>query len=591
MSAERGENGMKMQRWLRRIVCLLLLCLLPLFGEIQTAAAADTGDLSYYEQLREQNAGQKAEHLRFIPTTKQAVIYTFGGLSRAGSVEDILQRLADNNMRGTFFVTERELQRNADTIAKIASSGQELAIGLRYTEEAGYADYCAQIDRIRSALRDRFGADSSVVRQMSGPLDAPELQEAVSAMGCMLLGQGLNVVQSKHKEAAAVSDVMPAIFGKWTTALGRGEIVYIRTDFYTNPTLAGDMMLAVKEEKIDNVAYRSYDDSPETNPQNDSAYTVAAVGDVLADTEKLYTYPIPDLSVLPKELQPSYHAFTINENNFDQEFFKRYIGAPLVDESDRMLGFSSREMKQADKSGIVKTVTDSTVFLTFDDWGNDDSINKLLYVLRKHQVPATFFIITWNMPNNPNLLRAIAADGHEIGSHTNGHKAMAVRDAKDHQVPVMKDADYAADVTTAYEKLAGTVGDVVVDGRYSLTRLMRPPTLAVSRSGAKAILEAGYTFMVSGYASTEDYEAPTVQSLVGAMQEGIYTARGEVRQGSIIVMHMSGQANKTARALDLLLTANEQRSENDPRKFKVGRLADYLNEGYSQMLKSKQEEK
>ena len=61
------------------------------------------------------------------------------------------------------------------------------------------------------------------------------------------------------------------------------------------------------------------------------------------------------------------------------------------------------------------------VFLTFDDWGTDRTITRLLEVLKAHGAKATFFVKTQYVPYNPNLLRAIAADGHTIGCHTNTH--------------------------------------------------------------------------------------------------------------------------------------------------------------------------
>jgi peptidoglycan/xylan/chitin deacetylase (PgdA/CDA1 family) len=565
-------------------VLLLAFCfMLALVG----VAGAEPADHAWYQQLRERNKGKLATPLRFIPTTEQAVVYTFGGLSKAQPLQDVLDRLDAYQMRGTFFVSERELQRNADHVAMIAAHGQELAIGLRAEKTDGYYDFCAQIDRIRQTLRERYGVEANYVRLIMGP-DSDELKEAVSAMGCILFSQGLNMVQSKDKEAQTTDEVMKNIFGKWTTSLGRGEVVYIRTDFYTKDTLAGDIMIEVKEKKIDNIAYRTYDDTPETNPENDSAYRVASLGDVMAARDKLYAYPV-NPAAIPAELRPGYQSFSVTNANFDEVFWQRYLGSPLVDSADRMLGFSREEMQKADKTGIVKTVTDNTIFLTFDDWGNDDSINKLLYVLRKHHVTGTFFVITWNMPNNPNLLRAMAADGNGIGSHTNGHKAMAVRDAHNRQVPVLSDLDYAIDVRQAYEKLASVVGDVEVDGHYSLTRLLRPPTLAISRAGARSIFDAGYTYIVSGYESTEDYAQPSLQSLVTSMQHGVFDSRGRVRKGTVLVMHMSETAGFTPRALDILLTVNEQRAADDPAKFKVGRLSDYLTGNYSQRRAVKKE--
>ena len=45
--------------------------------------------------------------------------------------------------------------------------------------------------------------------------------------------------------------------------------------------------------------------------------------------------------------------------------------------------------------------------------------------MKKHHVKATFFVLTENVDKNPNLLRAIAADGHEIASHSNSHVPFA----------------------------------------------------------------------------------------------------------------------------------------------------------------------
>ncbi len=564
-----GRSSMKTRLFIG--LCLLLGLL---FSGAALAAPED------YADLRQANGGRLAPRLRFIPTVRQSVILTFGGLSKEEPLRDILDKLDENGMRGTFFVSERELKRNAANIDLIASRGQELAIGLRGDEKADFSDFCAQIERIHAALKERYGVETNYVRLVTGP-DSPALQEAVSAMGCMLFGQGLNIVQSKHKDAASADEVMPDIFGKWTTSLNRGEVVYLRTDFYSHPLLAGEMMMAVKRAKIDNIAYRTYDDSPETNPANDSAYRVEAAGDVLADTGHLWEYPI-DQSRVPPDLRPGYAPFVVNDENFEREFYKRYIGSPLVNEGDRMTGFSRDEMARADKTGVVKTVTDNTVFLTFDDWGNDDSINHILYVLRKHHVPGTFFIITWNMPNNPNLLRAIAADGHAVSSHTNQHKAMNRRDEKGKQIPVMAEDEYAADVQESFRRLSDTIGDMVVEGRRPLNRLMRPPTLAVSRSGARALFDAGFTFIVNGYESTEDYAQTSLKAMVGALQNGIYRKNGTVRKGAILVMHMSATAKFTARALDIMLTANERRADDDPGKFRIGRLEDYVAEGYDQ---------
>lgn len=536
-----------------------------------------------YEEERRLNEGRLAQRQRFITTTRPSVVFTFGGFSKEAPLRDILEKMDAYGWNGTFFVTMRELERNINNIDLIVSYGHEIGIGLYGRPEDTFVSVCDQIYNIRKIISERYGIQVKAVRFMGGE-ESPALQEAVSAMGCALYGQGVNVVQAKHKEAQSVAEIMPDIFGKGTTALARGQIVYLRTDFYTNELLAGEMMLAVWRKKINNIAYRTYEDSPETNPANDSAYRVEAIRDVLADTGRLWKYPV-DPEAIPPDLRPDYVPFEINDDNFEEEFYKRYIGAPDVNEYDRMTEFSRSEMLQADKTGIIKTVTDNTVFLTFDDWGNDDSVNHLLYVLRKHKVRGTFFIITWNMPNNPNLLRAIAEEGHEIASHTNLHRAMNYRNEKGKLVPGMGQEEYAFDVRESFRRLSETVGDVTVNGRRALTRMMRPPTLAVSRSGVRTNFDAGFTYIVSGSESTEDYARPDILSMLGAVQDGLFNPNGSVRRGSIIVMHMTAQAKFTPRALDLLLTENEKRPDGDPAKFRAGLLGDYLVESYSQQIR------
>lgn len=68
------------------------------------------------------------------------------------------------------------------------------------------------------------------------------------------------------------------------------------------------------------------------------------------------------------------------------------------------------------------------------------------------------------------------------------------------------------------------------------------------------------------------------------MDHIVHKRNGEVRRGAIMIMHMSRTATRTARALDILLTKNDQRPDGDPKKFKVGLLGDYLTGDYDQRM-------
>ena len=60
------------------------------------------------------------------------------------------------------------------------------------------------------------------------------------------------------------------------------------------------------------------------------------------------------------------------------------------------------------------------VALTFDD-GPSESTAELLRLLEEHKAPATFFQCGANVERLPDVSRAVAAAGHEIGNHSHTH--------------------------------------------------------------------------------------------------------------------------------------------------------------------------
>lgn len=80
------------------------------------------------------------------------------------------------------------------------------------------------------------------------------------------------------------------------------------------------------------------------------------------------------------------------------------------------------------------------IALTFDDGPHPRYTYKILNILKKYNIKATFFIIGVNAKNYPDALKAIADSGHEIGNHTFTHqyvkgktRAQIVKDIKDCQ--------------------------------------------------------------------------------------------------------------------------------------------------------------
>jgi len=67
-------------------------------------------------------------------------------------------------------------------------------------------------------------------------------------------------------------------------------------------------------------------------------------------------------------------------------------------------------------------IKENVIALTFDDGPNEIFTPKVLALLNKYQVKATFFCIGENVKNNQELLKKIVREGHLLGNHSYDHK-------------------------------------------------------------------------------------------------------------------------------------------------------------------------
>jgi len=65
-----------------------------------------------------------------------------------------------------------------------------------------------------------------------------------------------------------------------------------------------------------------------------------------------------------------------------------------------------------------------SVVLTFDDGPDAEFTPEILDILQDTNTPAAFFVLGTNVVRNPEILKKIVSDGHEIGSHTFSHPKM-----------------------------------------------------------------------------------------------------------------------------------------------------------------------
>jgi peptidoglycan/xylan/chitin deacetylase (PgdA/CDA1 family) len=69
--------------------------------------------------------------------------------------------------------------------------------------------------------------------------------------------------------------------------------------------------------------------------------------------------------------------------------------------------------------------------LTYDDGPNDPHTLRLLEVLAKHNVHATFFLIGRYVRERPDIAREIAKAGHIVGNHTFTHPLLTFKSEKE----------------------------------------------------------------------------------------------------------------------------------------------------------------
>ena len=71
---------------------------------------------------------------------------------------------------------------------------------------------------------------------------------------------------------------------------------------------------------------------------------------------------------------------------------------------------------------IIKKLDSNSIYLTFDDGPDIVYTNKLLDILDKYNIKATFFLVAIKANKNKNIVKKIINEGHSVGLHSYEHK-------------------------------------------------------------------------------------------------------------------------------------------------------------------------
>lgn len=195
---------------------------------------------------------------------------------------------------------------------------------------------------------------------------------------------------------------------------------------------------------------------------------------------------------------------------------------------------TAEELKKYDTYYIGNT-TEKVIYLTFDAGYENGYTPTILDALKKHKVPATFFLVGNYLNTSPELVKRMVEEGHHVANHTYNHPDMSKLSTKDAFNKELTDLE------KQYEEITG----------QKMVKYYRPPQGKYSQENLKMAQEMGYKTFFWSLAYVDWYvdKQPT-------KEEAFKKLLGRVHPGAIVLLHSTSKTN--AEILDELLTKWEE---------------------------------
>jgi cellulose synthase/poly-beta-1,6-N-acetylglucosamine synthase-like glycosyltransferase/peptidoglycan/xylan/chitin deacetylase (PgdA/CDA1 family)/spore germination protein YaaH len=189
------------------------------------------------------------------------------------------------------------------------------------------------------------------------------------------------------------------------------------------------------------------------------------------------------------------------------------------------------------------------IALTFDDGPDPQWTPRILDILKRYNVPATFFMVGENGLTERGLLERIVREGHEVGSHTYTHPNLAGASATDTDIELNANQRLFQAFTGRSLRLfrAPYFGDA-------------EPTTADELGPVFRAQERGY-ISVGLHVDAEDWQRPGVQAIIdnvvnGVAKGGTGCSSGDDAECShnIVLLHdAGGDRQQTIEALPVII--------------------------------------
>ena len=195
---------------------------------------------------------------------------------------------------------------------------------------------------------------------------------------------------------------------------------------------------------------------------------------------------------------------------------------------------TASKMKDFDAYYMQET-SEKVLYLTFDCGYENGNTPQILDALKKHQAPATFFVVGHFLETSPDLVKRMISEGHTVGNHTYHHPDMS---------KISSVGDFSAELSAVenlYQEITGE----------SISPYYRPPQGKYSETNLKMAKDLGYSTFFWSLAYV-DWNTDAQPSHDEAFQKLL----GRVHPGAVLLLHNTSKTN--AEILDELLTKFEE---------------------------------
>lgn len=195
---------------------------------------------------------------------------------------------------------------------------------------------------------------------------------------------------------------------------------------------------------------------------------------------------------------------------------------------------TAEELKQYD-AYYVGSPDEKVIYLTFDCGYENGNTGAILDALKKHNAPATFFVVGHYVESAPDMVKRMIAEGHTVGNHTYHHPDMT---AISNLTAFQKEMD---DVANAFKELTG----------QDMAMYYRPPQGKYSTNNLNMAKQLGYATFFWSLAYV-DWNVDKQPSHEVAFEK----LTGRVHPGAVVLLHNTSKTN--GEILDELLTKWEE---------------------------------